>query len=390
MQQIVRADLLAVSVKAPDLNKKYLPFDVEVGALLDEASDLRFTTICTDRDAGTEVLSRAMVENLEHEDGLVVVHDIPGDSKRVEVKLRNPATFSPRLECETRYPSELINLILDVKGPAWLCDEITRDEDPNYVLKHLENEMRAYLGMDDFAGKRILDFGCGSGASTMLLARLFPSTEIVGVELDGELLRVARGRQRHYKVENVRFTQSPSGMKLPADLGRFDLLVMSAVYEHLLPQERTTIMPSLWSLLDDGGVLFLDQTPHRFFPLELHTTSLPLINYLPDALTLKAARRFSRRVGENDSWESLLRAGIRGATVREIQTILRHSDSKAILLEPTMSGLKDRVDLWFTTTNPDNLKTLKRYAKFALKALNSVTGIAIVPELTLAFRKEPS
>ncbi|MEO6334787.1 MAG: methyltransferase domain-containing protein, partial [Pyrinomonadaceae bacterium] len=317
-----------------------------------------------------------------------VVHDIAGDSKRVEVKLRNPAMFSPRLECETSYPTELINLILDVKGPAWLCDEITRDEDPNYVLKHLQNEMRAYFGIDDFAGKRILDFGCGSGASTMLLARLFPASEIVGIELDGELLRVARGRQGYYKVANVRFMQSPSGTELPADLGRFDLLVMSAVYEHLLPPERTVIMPRLWSLLGNGGVLFLDQTPHRFFPFELHTTSLPLINYLPDGLTLRAARRFSRRVGANDSWESLLRAGIRGATVREIQSLLRQSDSEAILLEPTMSGLKDRVDLWFTTTNPDNLKWLKRPAKLALKAINSLTGIAIVPELTLAFRKK--
>ena len=58
------------------------------------------------------------------------------------------------------------------------------------------------------------------------------------------------------------------------------------------------------------------------------------------------------------------------------------------MLKPTLTGLKDRVDLWFLTTNPDNLKLLKQSARLVLKSINAVTGIAIVPELTLAFRKK--
>jgi hypothetical protein len=175
---------------------------------------------------------------------------------------------------------------------------------------------------------------------------------------------------------------------MPDDLGSFDLIVLSAVYEHLLPTERSVILPALWSMLNAGGVLFLNQTPHRYFPLELHTTSLPLINYLPDGLTLKASRKFSRRVNEDDSWEFLLRAGIRGATVREITGLLRNGGSQVTMLKPVLTGLRDRVDLWFLTTNPDNLKLLKRSALYCLKAINTLTGIAIVPELTLAFRKD--
>ena len=329
-----------------------------------------------------------MIEELKHRDGSVLLSELEDGRKRLEVRLNDPAVFSPRLKCETSYPSNLIKLILDVKEPAWLCDEIARDEDPDYVLKHLENEMQAYFGDEQFAGKRILDFGCGSGASTMLLARMFPASEVVGVELDRDLVSVAEGRLEHYKFKNVRLLRSPSGTELPAELGAFDLIVLSAVYEHLLPAERNVIMPQLWQHLTDRGILFLDQTPHRFFPLELHTTSLPLINYLPDKLTLRAARKFSRRVDEKETWESLLRAGIRGATVREIKRKLNTSGSRPVLLEPTKNGLRDRVDLWFLTTNPDNLKTLKQSARVLLKAINALTGIAIVPELTLAFRKE--
>jgi hypothetical protein len=88
-------------------------------------------------------------------------------------------------------------------------------------------------------------------------------------------------------------------------------------------------------------------------------------------------------VNEGDSWEFLLRAGIRGATVREIKKLLPNAQ----MLKPTLTGLNDRVDLWFLTTNPDNMKMLKQSARLVLKSINVLTGIAIVPELTLAFRK---
>ena len=324
-----------------------------------------------------------MTEVLEHEDGRAVVTDLDYGTKNVNVQLRDPAIFSPRLECQTSYPIDLIKLILDVKGPAWVCDEIARDEDPDYVALHLEKEMRAYFRFEDFVGKRILDFGCGSGASTMLLAKMFPKSEIVGIELEKDLIQIARRRLQHYAFENVRFVESPIGTNVPDELGSFDLIVLSAVYEHLLPDERKVVLPKLWSVLNANGVLFLNQTPHRWFPVELHTTSLPLINYLPDGLTLKASRKFSPRVNEDDSWEFLLRAGIRGATVREIKRLLQDAQ----MLRPTLTGLSDRVDLWFLTTNPDNMKLLKQSARLVLKSINAVTGIAIVPELTLAFRK---
>ena len=324
-----------------------------------------------------------MTEVLDNKDGRAIVTDLTNGTKSVKIELRDPTVFSPRFECETAYPIDLIQLILDVKGAAWVCDEIARDEDRAYVALHLEKEMRAYFHFEDFEGKRILDFGCGSGASTMLLAKMFPTSEIVGIELEKDLVRIAKRRREHYKFENVKFLESPVGTDVPAELGSFDLVVLSAVYEHLLPDERKVILPKLWSMLNKDGVLFLNQTPHRWFPLELHTTSLPLINYLPDGLTLKTSRKFSPRVNEDDSWEFLLRAGIRGATVREIKGLLKGAE----ILKPTLTGLKDRVDLWFLTTNPDNLKMLKQSARLILKSINAMTGIAIVPELTLAFRK---
>lgn len=325
---------------------------------------------------------------LEHPDGQVSITEQSNGRKLIKVRLKDEKEFSPRTEIETEYSVDLISLILDVKGAAWLCDEIARDEDRNYVIKYLENELRAYFRFEDFAGKRIFDFGCGSGASTMWLARLFPESEIVGVELVDELLSVAKGRLNYYGFKNVTLHKSPSGMEIPNDLGEFDLVVMSAVYEHLLPDERKIIMSQLWQIVKENGFLFLNQTPNLIFPFELHTTMLPFINYLPDGLALIAAHKFSRRIETNESWETLLRKGIRGATVSEIKKNLAFDETRAIMLQPNRSGLRDRVDLWFQSTGSTRLGKTKQAAKIVLKTIYFSTGIAIVPDVTLAFQKQ--
>jgi hypothetical protein len=83
----------------------------------------------------------------------------------------------------------------------------------------------------------------------------------------------------------VRFLVSPDANSLPPEIGTFDFVMLSAVYEHLLPEERRRVMPWIWSKLKPGGTLFINQTPYRYFPYEHHTTGLWFINYLPDKLS---------------------------------------------------------------------------------------------------------
>jgi hypothetical protein len=82
-----------------------------------------------------------------------------------------------------------------------------------------------------------------------------------------------------------------------------------------------------------------------------------------------------------------LRQGIRGATVREILRVLPKHEGKPILLEPSKSGLKDRIDLWSLNTNPARMARLKSTAKIILKAIKFVTGVSLVSDLSLAIRK---
>jgi 2-polyprenyl-3-methyl-5-hydroxy-6-metoxy-1,4-benzoquinol methylase len=324
---------------------------------------------------------------LNHPNGDVTITELSGDTRRITT---DPASklFTPLSTCETDYPVSLIELILEIKGPEYLCDEISRDTDPAYVRADLDNDLSAYFSTDEFANRRILDFGCGSGASSLILSRMFPDSQIIGLELDENHLRIARARLAHYGYTNIEFVTSPSGEELPPDLGEFDFVIMSAVYEHLLPRERTTVIPLLWSSIEPGGFLFLNMTPHRWFPIEHHTTGLPLLNYLPDALALPAARAFSKRIDKAEPWEMLLRRGIRGATEKEIVGIIAPaSDHKPLLMEPDKQGLSDRIDLWYAHLNHTRHVLSKKMIKSAMKALKAATGVTLVPNLSLVIRK---
>lgn len=306
---------------------------------------------------------------------------------KVEVVPDNPSAFISKRTCITAYPIELIELILQVKGPYGLCDEILRDEKPEYVQISLHYDLLAYVDETAFEGARILDFGCGSGASTAILGRMFPQSEVVGLELNASLLAIARARAKHYNLSHVTFEHSLDPLNLPEGLGKFDFVVLSAVFEHFLPEERRGLFPKIWSTLKPGGVLFINQTPYRFFPVETHTAGLCFINYLPDKLAHHYARHFSKRNLKNADWPNLLRGGIRGSSPKEIMNILADCREGAVLLEPSHLGIKNRFDLWYIKMDRSKYPKLKElYGVFA-RLLYSV-GILFLPHVSIAVQKK--
>jgi len=326
---------------------------------------------------------------LHHDEGSLEIREGPSPGKRsVFVRPHRNALHISIKQIETAYPMSLIETMLRVRGLG-LCDDIARDEDSSYLEAKLAHDISAYFPADDFSGRRILDFGCGGGSSTMILARLFPASEIVGVELSPEYLSIARARLRYYGFSKVILMQSPSGERLPESIGMFDFVLLSAVFEHLLPAERKLLMPLLWSHLKPNGCFLVNQTPHRFYPIEDHTTGLPLINYLPDRAAMWAAKRLSKRNLRGDRWETLLRKGIRGATEREILRSLGAQDtSNAVLLEPIGPGGGNRVDLWYSALSTRH-RPLKKVIRELLRFIYKISGTLFVPHVSVVLRKRP-
>ncbi|HEU4625611.1 MAG TPA: class I SAM-dependent methyltransferase [Steroidobacteraceae bacterium] len=315
--------------------------------------------------------------------GIMRIESLPDGRNRISLTPA-PGCTVQRRAWTTSYPLALIRAIHSTKG-LYVCDEIMREEDPRYVEHFLRHAVLSYLDPAAFAGKRVLDFGCGSGASVMVLSRLLPPCEIVGIELDARLLEIARLRAEYFGRTSVRFLQSPSGDQLPPELGEFDFIMFNAVFEHLLPHERRQLLPLVWKHLRPGGVLFLNQTPYRYSPIEVHTTGgLPFINYLPDRLALRFARRFCKRVAPDETWTTLLRRGIRGATVPEVISCL--NDPGHIALLRPLPRVGDRIDLWFKSLSKKHLG-VKRGIWASLKVIKLLTRKELTPTLSLAFRK---
>lgn len=323
---------------------------------------------------------------LKHREALIRV-EARQDQRAITVE---PAAglFMPVRKWVTSYPPELIEHVLRVKGPAFLCDEIMRDESPKYVQHRFHWDLLSYVATEDWVGRRVLDFGSGSGASSMVLSRMFPRAEIVGVELMPEYVALAEHRAAFHQVgDRVSFQLSPDPKCLPANIGEFDYVVLSAVYEHLLPEERQTVLALVWSRLKPGGVMFVNETPNRWFPIETHTTGLPLINYLPDRLTLHCARRFSQRVNTDESWSQLLRRGIRGGTAREILGVLNRDGNTAELLTPTRLGVKDRIDLWYRSSTSAQNTLARQIVMWGYRAIEAAVGVTMTRDLSLAIRR---
>jgi 2-polyprenyl-3-methyl-5-hydroxy-6-metoxy-1,4-benzoquinol methylase len=318
---------------------------------------------------------------IEREEGIVSIRKQDEDNQLLVTLLpRTPDLYVPRRSCKTTFSLEMVEFLLQRSDFAWFCDNLARHDDsvPS-VLKH---QLFSYFNRDDLVAKRLLDFGCGNGASTLALAKMLPQTQIIGVELGADKIETANHIKSFRGAGNVDFLSSPSGDELPPEVGEFDFVMLSAVYEHLLPHERRTLMPLIWSVMKPGASILINQTPYRYSPYEAHSTGLWFINYLPDKLTHFVVRHFAGRnprINKSSDWNVHLRGGLRGGTEKEIiHNLTGGRSANARVLQPRQNGLHDRADLWLSSTSQRHWGLKKMIAsgfRFSDRLFGTIPGL---------------
>jgi ubiquinone/menaquinone biosynthesis C-methylase UbiE len=105
--------------------------------------------------------------------------------------------------------------------------------------------------------RRILDLGCGTGSTTLLLKRAFPRAEVIGMDLSPYMLVVADDKARRANLD-IEFCQGNAEQTGFPD-GSFDLVTASLLFHETPPDVSCTILQECFRLLKAGGeTLILD------------------------------------------------------------------------------------------------------------------------------------
>ena len=92
--------------------------------------------------------------------------------------------------------------------------------------------------------KRILEIGCGIGATCWRMARAWPDAEVIGADVSLQSIEVAK---TCFQRPNLSYR---AGLVAEGVFsGRFDLVVLMDVYEHIAPSDRPSLHRAIKSLL---------------------------------------------------------------------------------------------------------------------------------------------
>jgi ubiquinone/menaquinone biosynthesis C-methylase UbiE len=102
---------------------------------------------------------------------------------------------------------------------------------------------------------RVLEIGCGTGNLAILIKRLYPGAEVVGLDPDPKALARARQKAEREAV-SVQFDSGFSD-ELPYADGSFDRVFSSFMFHHLSLEEKKRTLHETGRVLAPGGSLHL-------------------------------------------------------------------------------------------------------------------------------------
>lgn len=119
------------------------------------------------------------------------------------------------------------------------------------LLEH----MARYQFVLPYLKGRVLDFSCGSGYGTHMMVKEKKDTieEVVGIDIDPEIIKYARGAYHHPKSSFI--VNDVTDQKLIDKIGSFDTIVSFETLEHI--KEEELLLQNYYNLLNPGGILIV-------------------------------------------------------------------------------------------------------------------------------------
>lgn len=135
---------------------------------------------------------------------------------------------------------------------------VSYDPITQYVLPPNETWVRQGL-IDSIKGtpRRILDLGCGTGSTTLMLKQAFPQAQVTGLDLSPYMLVMAEHKAKNAEL-NIQWRHGNAEATGLPDAS-FDLVTASLLFHETPPKVSQSILRECFRLLTTGGeVLILD------------------------------------------------------------------------------------------------------------------------------------
>ena len=173
--------------------------------------------------------------------------------------------------------------------------------DFTHPLPRIEAAIETLAAWAPASPKRILEIGCGIGATSWRMARAWPGAEVIATDISSGSLEVARICFQRPNLTYQMFSTSDGSLT-----GAFDLIVMMDVYEHIAPGDRAALHQAIRSLLaaESRFILMIptpehqqylrDEVPGGLQPVD-EDIDLPQISELAEATDTKLL--FYRKLG---------------------------------------------------------------------------------------------
>ena len=103
------------------------------------------------------------------------------------------------------------------------------------------------------AGMHVMDLGCGTGTLAIMAKQAQPNAEVVGLDADPEMLKVALAKKDQEKLDvkfEVGFTNA-----LPYPDASFDRVLSSIMIHHLKTPDKEKTAREIYRVLKPGGQL---------------------------------------------------------------------------------------------------------------------------------------
>lgn len=201
------------------------------------------------------------------------------------------------------------------------AETVFLDED----FTHLYKDKALIKEMFDLSGKKVLDFGCGSGGMTLWYASNW-DCEVLGYDIDESYIFLSNELKSNLEITNASFHQRNIVTEPLGESEKFDFIFLNDVVEHI----EFSLLPNIFSqfknALKKDGKIFVTYPPWRS-PHASHVThvvKIPWCQYLPQRLLYKLIEKDNRLLG-GEIESTLLEAykGLNRMTHKKLSTVVK-------------------------------------------------------------------